>query len=1012
MGVHKTVSFSVVILLITVLFAGAVTVPAAAQYDTMQFRYNAEHTGDYSPVAGPVPSNGQLLWNCTAGGGSPAVVNGVVYVGGFAIYANNGTELWHYEGGYGSPAVVNGVLYLANETHVYALNATTGTKLWNFTTPGSIFSSQSSPAVANGVVYVGCGDNNVGSNSGNVYAIYANNGTKLWNFTTRGGVMFPPTVANGIVYAGSAGADNNLYALYASNGTKLWNYTAGDAVWGSPAVANGVVYVGSYDGNLYALYASNGTKLWNYTTRGVVPPSLEVSFTSPAVANGVVYVGDLYGAGGYTNYRGSLYAIYANNGTEFWNFTTAHGVASPPAVANGVVYVGGYLPGDIFALDANNGTELWNYLIGNSNSYPTMGTVTSSPAVVNGVVFVGSEDDNFCAIGNNSTALNAGAPSTVSINQNFTVNGTLSGSTFGVADANITLQRSTDNVTFSNLTNATTDTSGSYQFSQNESAAGIYYYRTAYDGNATYTNATSNIVSVTVSSLPTTPTTLTVTAPSTASINKPFTINGTLNITASTPVAGATIQLQKNVSGTWTNVTGKTNTTTSTGAYRISTSELTAGKYQYRTTYAGNDTYAGTNSGSVTVTVNKIPTQLSASVNPTTVYQQFTVNGTLNTTDGTPIAGATIQLQKNVSGTWTNVATNVTNETGGYAFSQNEIAVGVYYYRTTYAGNDTYANATSNVVSVLRPVILTQLSAAANLTSVVVNQNFTINGTLNTTGGTPIAGATIQLQKNVSGTWTNVMTNVTDSTGGYQFSQNESANGTYYYRTAYDGNDTHANATSNTVSVTVFAASRLSTTLNATVSSKFVAVNKQFSINGTLSAGTTSLAGATITLQRSTNNATWNNVTNTATNGAGQYQFSRSESTAHAYYYRTSYDGNATYANATSNVVSVKVVSKASILADLNTLSLAVLGTPSSAFIPGTKIATLAVIGATKVNFMVGSYGGATTELKSALLPRTDGCAKTGKPDSDDWVRTCAAQGQLYPQVQNLIQELQALQGS
>jgi hypothetical protein len=38
-----------------------------------------------------------------------------------------------------------------------------------------------------------------------------------------------------------------------------------------------------------------------------------------------------------------------------------------------------------------------------------------------------------------------------------------------------------------------------------------------------------------------------------------------------------------------------------------------------------------------------------------------------------------------------------------------------------------------------------------------------------------------------------------------------------------------------------------------------------------------------------------------------------------------------------------------------------------------------------------------------------DGCAKTGKPGSDDWVRTCAAQGQPYPQVQNLIQELQAL---
>jgi len=59
----KILSFSVVIFLITMVFAGAITVPAAAQYDTMQFHYSAAHTGDYSPVAGPVPSNGQLLWN-------------------------------------------------------------------------------------------------------------------------------------------------------------------------------------------------------------------------------------------------------------------------------------------------------------------------------------------------------------------------------------------------------------------------------------------------------------------------------------------------------------------------------------------------------------------------------------------------------------------------------------------------------------------------------------------------------------------------------------------------------------------------------------------------------------------------------------------------------------------------------------------------------------------------------------------------------------------------------------
>ena len=59
-----------------------------------------------------------------------------------------------------------------------------------------------------------------------------------------------PAVANGVVYVGS----RNLYALNASTGALLWSYYTSD-VWSSPAVANGVVYVGSweYDGNLYAL---------------------------------------------------------------------------------------------------------------------------------------------------------------------------------------------------------------------------------------------------------------------------------------------------------------------------------------------------------------------------------------------------------------------------------------------------------------------------------------------------------------------------------------------------------------------------------------------------------------------------------------------------------------------------------------------------------------------------------------------------------------------------------------
>jgi outer membrane protein assembly factor BamB len=103
-----------------------------------------------------------------------------------------------------------------------------------------------------------------------------------WSYTTGDHVQSSPAVANGIVYIGSY--DHNLYALNARTGAKLWNYATGDFAISSPAVANGVVYFGSYDHNLYALDANTGAKLWSYSTGNNV-------FSSPAVANGVVYVG-------------------------------------------------------------------------------------------------------------------------------------------------------------------------------------------------------------------------------------------------------------------------------------------------------------------------------------------------------------------------------------------------------------------------------------------------------------------------------------------------------------------------------------------------------------------------------------------------------------------------------------------------------------------------------------------------------------------------------------------------
>jgi len=397
----QTASFSIAILTLAItplwLMLAAATVSAHAQAsevvpnsstsatttssaaDWTEFmRDNMQRWNPYETVLNVNNAGGlQLKWifDSKLPGGiiensSPAVVNGVFYVGSYdrnvyALDAGTGEKLWSYDTGNflsSSPAVANGVLYIgtSNTLHggtvrlgsVLALNAATGARLWSFATTDFV---ESSPAVANGVVYIGC-------DNGTLYALSASTGAVLWSFATEGPVVSPPAVANGVVYAASD--DYNVYALNAGTGAKLWSFATQGPFTASPAVANGVVYVGSWDNNVYALNATTGAKLWSYDTNDAV-------ISSTAVANGVIYVGS----------ADNVYALNAATGAELWNFATNSTVTSSPAVANGIVYVGSW-DSNLYALNATTGAKLWRYTI-TSIGWP----VATSLAVVDGVVY-------------------------------------------------------------------------------------------------------------------------------------------------------------------------------------------------------------------------------------------------------------------------------------------------------------------------------------------------------------------------------------------------------------------------------------------------------------------------------------------------------------------------------------------------------------------------------------------------------------------------------------------------
>lgn len=154
-----------------------------------------------------------------------------------------------------SPVIVDVVPFIGStDRNVYALNATTGALIWNYTTGGSAWSR---PAVVDGIVFVGSGDDNL-------YALNATTGQLVWSYESTHWFNGGPAVAYGMVFASLD--DGNIYALDEYNGTLIWSVTIGSygylLVHSSPAVADNLVLVGNE--KIYALNAADGAVVWSY----------------------------------------------------------------------------------------------------------------------------------------------------------------------------------------------------------------------------------------------------------------------------------------------------------------------------------------------------------------------------------------------------------------------------------------------------------------------------------------------------------------------------------------------------------------------------------------------------------------------------------------------------------------------------------------------------------------------------------------------------------------------------
>jgi hypothetical protein len=214
----------------------------------------------------------------------------------YAVTAAEGAPLWKVKTGgrvRSSPALAGDRVIVGSfDGYVYCLSLATGAEQWKFATMGTTLetgnfgydrrSIQSSPAVANGVAYIGARD-------GVVYAIDVATGKEKWRFDHKiSWINASPAVSDGVVYTASSDA-HFVNAIDAATGVEKWRYATDLPVWSSAVVSGGVIYAADFQGRLHAIDRNDGKGKWIFRTGSMI-------LSTPAVQGQLVIVGSTDGA--------------------------------------------------------------------------------------------------------------------------------------------------------------------------------------------------------------------------------------------------------------------------------------------------------------------------------------------------------------------------------------------------------------------------------------------------------------------------------------------------------------------------------------------------------------------------------------------------------------------------------------------------------------------------------------------------------------------------------------------
>ena len=305
---------------------------------------------------------------------------------------------------------------------IYALSESTLTEEWSYIygngTDDICFSS--APLISDGKVFVtswnGMGwdmplasilyELQLVKGNNKIIALDLNDGTEVWNASLPASSFSTPAVADGMVFVGCDNLmGNSLFAFDQETGVKIWNTSVGLIGRSSPVVYDDKVFVVVKDQKLISLKGDvkavavdeyNGTMLWektiatNITTFESLPKAFQLydimSTSTPAIREATLFA---------TSPDGKLSALETTDGEMLWTADLSSGLSASlpiypctsPVATTDVVYTAS-ADGYVHAVDMSGG-NLWDFrCVTNKSDLLDTNYILAAPVVADGVLYV------------------------------------------------------------------------------------------------------------------------------------------------------------------------------------------------------------------------------------------------------------------------------------------------------------------------------------------------------------------------------------------------------------------------------------------------------------------------------------------------------------------------------------------------------------------------------------------------------------------------------------------------